>query len=113
MGLADMSLWIDSSFVDLGYEKSNIHGEGLFTYETIRRGNRICSTHQFLDDGKIEKLPFGNFNHSDNPNCELKKQDNYYIMFSVRDIEIGEELTVDYTKQPDLEQLPEIEGTKK
>ena len=89
---------------DLGYDDSNIHGVGLHTYTKILRGDKICITHRFHEDGRIEMLKYGNYNHSRQPNCEIKKIGEHYVMFSLRQIESGEELTVDYEQQEDLEQ---------
>ena len=40
----------------------------------------------------------GNYNHSKNPNCRIEVDNNLTIMIAERNIEHGEELTVDYTK---------------
>lgn len=104
-------------------DNSPIHGIGLFTLEKIKKGDIIGELCQF--DVKIKKedvLPkyinmfefyfgvmddyyqtyFDNMrfmNHSNNPNCiDLKNG----LCVAVKDIEIGEELTCDYSFFCDL-----------
>ena len=49
----------------------------------------------------------GNYNHSENPNCKIEVDGNTTILNAKRKILHGEELTVDYREQPELEQPKE------
>jgi SET domain-containing protein len=46
----------------------------------------------------------GYYNHSENPNCIIQTEGNMNLIIAKRDINNGEELTVDYRLQPYLEQ---------
>ena len=49
----------------------------------------------------------GYYNHSKNPNCIVENRDNLKLIVALVDINAGEELTVDYREQKDLEQPKE------
>jgi SET domain-containing protein len=106
---------------------SNIHGVGVFAIRQIRKGTPLFSNENdiiWIDEGQIANLPeelkklyedfsiitdqrYGcppNFNlltmswylnDSDNPNVTV---DEDYNMSALRDIETGEELTIDSSK---------------
>ena len=97
---------------------SNIEGQGLFTNKNISKETDLGMSH--LELGKmIIRTPLGGFiNHSNNPNCiknrfMLTRQewnhssnlpDNHYDhnftkwhLMTIKDIEVGEELTLKYT----------------
>lgn len=90
---------------------SSIHGRGLFAgaaipsgayigfyegRETVENGMHVLWVQQSDDDGDwlgydgTNELRF--LNHSAEPNCEMDGQE----LFAARDIEHGEELTIDY-----------------
>ncbi|MEK6828545.1 MAG: SET domain-containing protein-lysine N-methyltransferase [Nanoarchaeota archaeon] len=84
---------------------SNITGSdelGLFATKKIDSGVRWM-THVRTDDPIFEdgliRLPMGGFfNHnSKNPNCEVIHEEDYIFLQTLREIEIGEELTAKYT----------------
>lgn len=87
-------------------DKSNIEGLGIFANEHIPHYTIIGISHvkelihlnesfQF-PDGLI-RTPLGGFlNHSDKPNCILFEHSNRLKLISFMDIEVNEELTVDY-----------------
>lgn len=80
----------------IGY--SNIEGNGLFTKLRHSAGEVIGRSHRWINEELIRE-PLGGFiNHSNNPNCIIKKSfcnSNDYILVTLRDIE-NEEITVNY-----------------
>mgnify|MGYP003122194747 CR=1 FL=1 len=85
--------------------KSNIHGRGLFTTDSLTEGDVIGVSHVTYERVWYQVFPIGIFyNHSKNPNCIIKVEDNLNLLITNRDIEKDEELIVDYTKQLHLEQ---------
>jgi hypothetical protein len=108
-------------------QPSNIHGVGVFSIRPIRKGTPLFMSDKdivWVDEGQIVNLPdelkklyedfaiikdkrYGcpsNFNlltmswylnDSDNPNVSA---DDEYNMFALRDIQTGEELTIDSSK---------------
>ena len=92
----------------LGFSK--IHDIGLFAKEKINRGQNLGISH--IQIGKeLFRTPLGGFiNHSDDANCtksmaritnatDLATKTDYKIwrLFTLDDIEAGEELTLSYT----------------
>ena len=81
--------------------KSKIEGEGLFTSKALKENELIGLAH--LNNEPTEVV--GKYhNHSDNPNAYSVKIKNKRFIYALRDLKPGEEITVDYTKQPELEQ---------
>ena len=86
-------------------KESPIHGYGLFAIDNIPFGTELGITHVFAVGfhNNYIRTPLGGFiNHSDIPNCEkINSYDEstltYYILRTVKDIEVGEELTLYYT----------------
>ena len=80
---------------------SKIQGKGVFLDKSIGKGTTIGLAHTneqpSTDLGKYH-------NHSENPNSENIKIDNDRFIVSIKPIKKGEEVTVDYRKQPELEQ---------
>lgn len=84
---------------------SDIHGLGIFTPMDMDGGKFIGVTHTFYSGMWYQVFPLGVFyNHSKNPNCEVEIDGNILILKSINSIKRNTELTVDYTKQPYLEQ---------
>jgi len=102
--------------------RSGIHGRGVFATTHIPGGSRLIeykgertsgeediylegeSTHTFLfmldNDEVIDGGRNGNsarwINHSCAPNCEANEEDGRLYIDALRDIEAGEEVTIDY-----------------
>ncbi len=85
---------------------SKIHGKGVFASEDIPKGTTVGLLHiiiklrfdyDFTELGK-------SYNHSDTPNCINELIDGKRYLVTLRDVAKDEELTADYTLQPDLEQ---------
>ena len=87
----------------LTIKDSNIEGIGLFTTEDIKDQEYLGESHNVSNRG-LKRTPLGGFiNHSSNPNCEIDKiydKDDYkeYGLFTLRKINKGEELTVNYNE---------------
>jgi len=83
---------------NLTIDKSTINGLGLFSIEKQKADMNIGITH-IIDShtNEIIRTPLGGFiNHSEQPNSRLIHVGRYsYLVFN-RDIEAGEEITVEY-----------------
>jgi len=79
---------------------SDIHGRGVFAARDFDPG-------EFIDVAIIgnKTTHFGGFlNHSDSPTAITKKGENTYQTYALGPIGNGDEITVDYTVNKDLEQ---------
>ena len=95
---------------ELTLGESEIHDIGLFAKEKIKRGRYLGVSHIQLGK-ELYRTPLGGFiNHSDNPNCtksmfrvtnanDITTKMDYkaWRLFTLDDIEAGEELTLTYT----------------
>ena len=85
--------------------KSPIHGVGVYSTIDIPAGTNLGVAHVKKPNGRYDITELGhNHNHSYNPNCVNKMIDNVRYLFAIDDIPAHSEITVDYTKQKDLEQ---------
>ena len=85
---------------------SKIHGKGVFASDKTPKGTTIGLLHTIIKlgfDYDLSELGKSH-NHSKSPNCFNKLINNKRYMVTKRDVAKGEELTTDYTLQPDLEQ---------
>ncbi len=84
-------------------QPSKIEGLGLFTLKNIKdTETSLGVTHVFIEDKfqDVFRTPLGGFiNHSETPNCVVKRFDNTYVnhLFPLRPIKAGEEITLKYT----------------
>ena len=85
------------------HSTSDINGIGVFTPMDININQFIGVSHVFYK-GFWYMTTHGNYNHSENPNCIVEVDNNVLFLKAIIDIEHGKELTVDYRKQPFLEQ---------
>lgn len=76
---------------------SDIEGLGLFAAEDIPVSHDLGLSHLIIA-GELIRTPLGGFyNHSDEPNCvKVRIGDKFYLK-SLREISMGEEITVKYT----------------
>ena len=79
---------------------SKLHGLGLFAAKQIPAAYDLGITH--IEDARFPdesvRTPLGGFiNHSLEPNCDLVEQGDLFRLITLRKINKGEELTVDYT----------------
>lgn len=117
--------------LDPRFEKrpSRIHGKGCFTRHNYRKGdfickyegerikrkeaqrrerelkvNRICHVNNlFAIDGSVGGNGTHYVNHSCEPNCRIQFTGEEILIYALRNIKIGEELTVDYYAELYLE----------
>ena len=90
---------------------SKIHGYGIFAKQDIDPHVVIHVTHIDDSEGKhtprvwVCLTPNYKYNHSqENENCEIVTEGNTKGMKTLRAIKKGEELLVNYYKDPELEQ---------
>jgi len=83
----------------LTIKKSGIEGLGLFAKRKLYDGTFLGISHvkdDSFEDGYI-RTPLGGFiNHSDNPNCEWYTDGRVIKLRTIKDISLGEELTLKY-----------------
>lgn len=81
---------------------SPIDGHGVFADTPFKKGDFI-NTHF---NSNYDITEFGkHLNHSSNPNAKSVRQKDYsFKTYADRDINKGDEITLDYTKNKDLEQ---------
>ena len=97
--------------------ESEIHGLGLFATENIPKGTNLGIAHILIPHAEETfaqsycRTPLGGFyNHSDDPNCEIKSRINYFSspeyytrlvttimeLYTVKDIKKDDEITSRY-----------------
>ena len=80
-------------------KRSKVDGLGLFASKPIPKGTILGVTHiknRSFEHGLI-RTPLGGFiNHSEYPNCQLIKFPNGFVLETLYEIIIGEELTLKY-----------------
>ena len=84
-------------------KNSRIQGRGLFAKEDIEEETRLHNTHINIKGyGWANIRPNNLANHSKiNENCEIRTEDSIKVLYSISDIQKGDELLVDYTKDQD------------
>ena len=86
-------------------DKSPIHGKGVFASKDLQAGEFINIAIYRGEDGVPHTTKFGGYlNHSYNPNAITNKDGDKYLTYAGKKINNGDEVTVDYTKNLDLEQ---------
>lgn len=87
-------------------KKSSIHGVGAFSKKDFKTGQFINIHILPLDNGNLKVTAFGKkLNHSSKPNAISKKEDDgCYRVYALKDINSGDEITLDYTVNKNLEQ---------
>jgi SET domain-containing protein len=85
----------------LTIRESSIHGLGLFASTKITSKTELGITHvkdKRFSHGYIRTPLGGFFNHSKNPNCEALYDGDFIKLSTIKNINLGDEITVDYTK---------------
>ena len=86
-------------------DKSNIHGKGVIATKKIKPGEYINTALYKAGDDYFDTTTFGGFlNHSYKPNARTRFEEDFYRTYSETGIEPGDEITVDYKKNKELEQ---------
>jgi len=89
-------------------DKSKIHGDGLLATSSIPNNTDVGLTHMSIGtvNGKLiigDITELGRFsNHSVEPNCEYRVIKKNIYLFTIRDIDVGEELVVDYNRNKEI-----------
>jgi len=84
---------------------SDVEGMGVFATTEIPTGTDLGTAHIQQPGGGYHVTELGHFhNHSYEPNCTNVMKNGTRNIFASRNIFPYEEITVDYTEQPDLEQ---------
>lgn len=83
----------------LTIKPSKIEGLGLFTIKPIKSDTNLGVAHIYCDcNAQIIRTPLGGFiNHSNKPNAKLIKYYSCNYLYTIKDIEPLEEITVTYT----------------
>ena len=75
---------------------SDIAGQGLFTNRKLEVGTELGLSHKMIDNNLI-RTPLGGFiNHSEEPNVQKYQIGNDYFIKVIKDINVGEEITLKY-----------------
>jgi len=85
-------------------DTSNIHGDGVFANDDYPTGTNIGKFHDINNSGYVFTELGKKHNHSTTPNCKNELKNNARYMVTLKPVNKGDELTTDYTLQPDLEQ---------
>jgi hypothetical protein len=90
--------------VPMHLQDSGIHGTGVFATDNIPAGTNLGISHITAGDSYIPTNLGAFHNHSDEPNAGNVLRRGLRRLFALQDIAVGDEITVDYRQQPDLEQ---------
>jgi len=83
---------------------SDIHGKGAIATCNIEPGEMI-NVALYRGDGNYHTTRFGShINHSYSPNAITKDEGDKYVTYADKKINAGDEIVVDYTVNPELEQ---------
>ena len=88
------------------FKESKVHGKGIFATENIAANKVLFETHK-KTSGALEwrnLVPDCSYNHSNEPNCRSLTLGDFKYLVTLREVEEGEELLVDYRKDRELEQ---------
>jgi hypothetical protein len=97
--------WFDSNKIPFIFGPSKIQGNGVIAVGKITKGTILGTSHRMCTDGKWEMLhPLGNYNHSEDCSAIIIKNPTCKLLKVIKDLNPGDEITVDYRDQPDLEQ---------
>ena len=72
---------------------SEIHGKGFFTDGPVKKGKAVAVA---FDERGMQTSEGKKTNHSPRPTAEVKKKGKARFMVALRDLDAGEEVTVDY-----------------
>jgi len=89
----------------LTIKSSPIEGLGVFSISDIYIGTILGVSHigDYSFPDHLIRTPLGGFiNHSEDPNCELERQGRKLFVKTIRKINAGEELTLQYGRTKTL-----------
>lgn len=108
------------AYIQTEVKPSPIHGTGVFAKQPVSKGQVIGVSHirkTFEKNGEMYQAPFpskilGGYNHSDgSPNVNVKDNGDHIVMYAIRDIQPGEEITGNYDDN-DIEDLEKSKDLK-
>ena len=86
----------------LTVKQSKIDGLGLHASKSFDAGTKFGESHVLVhsrDRHEWIRTPLGGFfNHSNEPNCEAIYDGDFIKIKTLKNINLGDEITVDYTK---------------
>lgn len=91
---------------------SNIHGNGIFSNDIFKRGKIVGVLMYYILFMPFITQDLGRWiNHSYTPNCTmyLHKNNNKYYLAILKDVQINEELTINYNDTPWFIRKPELD----
>tara|TARA_Y100000034_G_C6844575_1_gene382460 strand:+ start:780 stop:1163 length:384 start_codon:yes stop_codon:yes gene_type:complete len=89
----------------LKIKKSPVHGLGVFAVEDIPANTNLGPAQIKQPEGGYQMTTLGKYhNHSYSPTCYNKMVGNTRYLYPHTDLKSGDEITIDYTLQTDLEQ---------
>ena len=82
----------------LTIKPSKIEGLGLFSLGNIDEDINLGISHVIdMETGEIIRTPLGGFvNYSETPNCQIVKDGRFWYLYTIKNIEPLEELTLKY-----------------
>ena len=83
---------------------SRIEGRGVVITRPVMKDAAIGVAHWWYGGWKTTRDLGAMHNHSETPSCRNVTVGSYRYLVALRDLLPGEEVTVDYRLQPDLEQ---------
>ena len=94
---------------DFEFKQSKVQGKGIFATKDLEANKVLFETHKKTSGALewINLIPNCSYNHSAKPNCHSLTLGDYKYLVTLRKIEYGAELLVDYKKDKDLEQPEE------
>ena len=94
---------------DFEFKQSKVQGKGIFATKDLEANKVLFETHKKTSGALewINLIPNCSYNHSAKPNCRSLTFGDYKYLVTLRKIEYGAELLVDYKKDKDLEQPEE------
>ena len=94
---------------DFEFKPSKVQGSGIFATKDLGANKVLFETHKKTSGALewINLIPNCSYNHSVKPNCHSLTLGDYKYLVTLRKIENGEELLVNYNKDKDLEQPQE------
>ena len=91
---------------DFEFKQSKVQGKGIFATKDLEANKVLFETHKKTSGALewINLIPNCSYNHSTEPNCHSLTLGNFKYLVTLREVEEGEELLVDYRKDRELEQ---------
>jgi len=97
--------YISGTYKKVYIAPSKIHGNGVFIGEPIKKDDYIGVSHIKKSEEDNFSTELGKYhNHSWSPNCENVLEGYFRFLVARKNLSPGDEITTDYSLQPELEQ---------